>query len=116
MYRREGKPAIFLVAGYTDFRCGINGLLRKLTEVTGVDPKANALFVFMPKRKKSLKMIYWGGSGYWLLQYRLEEGHFKWIKEAGIRNISYKQMEWLLDGLSIDQKNFIPEYKIPQSS
>lgn len=107
MYKREERPQVYLVTGFIDFRCGIQGLVARLTSTINVDPKANALFVFMGKRKNSVKMLYWGGAGYWLLQYKPDTGKFKWVKEKGLENISYKQLEWLLDGLEPHQRTYI---------
>lgn len=108
MYRRETNPEIRLVAGITDFRCGINSLSSKLVSL-GEDPFADALYVFCNRTKDSIKVLYWGGSGFWLMQYRLEEGKFRWLKGTDLKDITYKQAEWLLDGLDIEQKHYIKE-------
>ena len=110
MYRREEKPDIYLITGPTDFRCGINSLVARLKDM-GIDPFENALYVFCCRSKDSLKILYWGGSGFWLAQYRLEKGKFRWLKENGAVGITYKQMEWLLDGLDIIQKRYNGDVK-----
>lgn len=63
----------------------------------------NTLFVFINKKKNALKMIYWGGAGYYLILYRLSVAKFKWFKNKSIKDITYEQMEWLLNGKDIDQ-------------
>lgn len=107
MYKREGKPEIVLITGYTDFRCGINALTALLTS-KGL---ADAVYVFCRKGRSSVKLLYWGGSGFWLIQYRLEKGKVAWLKENGAADITYRQMEWLLDGLDIEQKHYVGEVK-----
>ena len=106
MYRREGKPEIVLVTGYTDFRCGINSLTALLTS-KGLNPFADAVYVFC----SSVMLLYWGGSVFWLIQYRLVKGKVAWLKENGTADITYRQMEWLLDGLDIEQKHYVEEVK-----
>lgn len=108
MYRREGKPDIVLVCGRTDFRCGIDRLITRLKEL-GQDPFADAMYVFCSKSKDRLKMLYWGGAGFYLILYRLEKGKFRWLRDTDIRTITYRQMEWLLDGLDLEQKHYIDE-------
>lgn len=108
MYRREEKPEIALVCGPTDFRCGINRLIARLKEL-GQDPFSNTMYVFCSKTKDKLKIPYWGGAGFYLILYRLEQGKFRWLQKADIQAITYKQMEWLLDGLEITQKHYINE-------
>lgn len=83
MYKREGKPEICLFTDPCDFRCGINTLSAKVS-VAGKDPFSNTVFIFCNKRKDCLKMLYCGGAGFWLLQFRLEKGKFRWLK--GKRN------------------------------
>lgn len=107
MYKREQKPDIILIGKHIDFRCGINSLSQKLILEFNLNPLDNKLFVFINKSKDQLKMLYWGGAGFWLLQYRPEEGKFKWFKNQELKSITYKQMEWLLDGLNPEQKTYI---------
>ena len=108
MYKREGKPDICLFTGFTDFRCGINSLITMIS-TAGKDPFSNTIYIFCNRNKDKIKMVYWGGAGFWLLLYRLEEGKFRWIKENGYKNISYKQLEWLLDGLELEPKYYNKE-------
>jgi len=39
--------------------------------------------------------------------YRLEEGKFTWLKGTDVRTITRKQLQWLLDGLSMEQEKYI---------
>ena len=110
MYRREGKPEIVLLTGYTDFRYEINSLTALLPS-KGLDSFADAVYVFCQKGRSSVKLLYWGGSGFWLIQYRLEKGKVAWLKENGTAGITYWQMEWLLDGLDIEQKHYVGAVK-----
>lgn len=110
MYKRETRPTFVLMGGSTDFRCGIEKLMSLISE-SGLDPFSDSVFVFCPKRKDKLKLLYWGGAGFYLILYRLEEGKFRWLREAGPETITYRQMEWLLDGLEINPKGYISETK-----
>lgn len=110
MYKQEGKPDIVLISGYVDFRCGIERLMEIVKE-NELDPFSNSLFVFCSKDKKRLKMLYFSGAGFYLILYKLSEGKFRWFKSIENKMISYKQMEWLLDGLEIEQKYYNREVK-----
>lgn len=110
MYKQEGKPDIVLISGHVDFRCGIERLMEIVKE-NELDPFSNSLFVFCSKDKKRLKMLYFSGAGFYLILYKLSEGKFRWFKSIENKMISYKQMEWLLDGLEIEQKHYNYEVK-----
>ena len=105
MLNFNNKPTIVMITKYVDFRCGIDSLIYKVKEYN-LDPFSNSLFVFINKNKRKIKMLYFSGTGFYLVLYRLEEGKFRWLKNNDYNTISYKQMEWLLDGLDIIQKHY----------
>jgi len=42
----------------------------------------------------------------WILALRLEKGKFDWPKEGtGTAEISIRELRWLLDGLSLEQRS-----------
>lgn len=112
MYRQNNEPSIYIITGYIDFRCGIDSLCLLLKRITDINPISNSAFIFMNKNRNRLKILYWGGDGFWLITHRLEESKYKWIKENNnILSINKKQLEWLLDGLEINPKGYHKEIK-----
>lgn len=69
---------IYLAVEPVDMRKQFNGLWALATEKLGEDPHQGALFVFINKPRDRLKMLYWDGSGAWVLAKRLEQGRFSW--------------------------------------
>jgi transposase len=57
-----------------DLRQSFNGLWTAASE----DPKSGAVFCFINKERTRLKLLYWDGTGVWVLAKRLEEGRFSW--------------------------------------
>ncbi len=59
-----------------DLRKSFNTLSCVVEEQLKEDPLSSKLFVFLNKRADRVKMLYWDGSGLWILMKRLERGVF----------------------------------------
>ena len=97
--------SIYMAQGYTDLRKGIDGYASIIQDHFKLSPFDDALYIFCNRQRNKLKCLYWDGSGFWLLYKRLEKGHFKWKKDDdGILELTQQQLNWLLEGLRIEQK------------
>lgn len=97
---------VFLACGATDMRKNIDGLAALVQHSFNLDPFSSSLFVFCNKGHDKLKILVWNVNGFWLFYRRLEKGRFKWPKHS-LNNktipISRRELQWLLDGLSLEQ-------------
>src|SRR5262249_2549518 len=66
----SGSLKVFVAVEPCDMRKGFNGLHTAVTERLGEDPKGGALFVFCNRRHNRLKILYWDGTGLWVLTKR----------------------------------------------
>ncbi len=63
------------------------------------------LFVFCNKEQNKIKILYWDRNGFWLFYKRLEKGHFRWpVTSNATLSITRRELGWLLEGLTIEQK------------
>jgi transposase len=96
---------VYLAIKPVDMRKQFNGLWALAEERMKEDPRRGALFVFTNKTRDRLKMLYWDGSGVWVLAKRLEEGRFSWpLGGDGVKlSLTPEALTMLLAG--IDLKN-----------
>jgi transposase len=96
---------VYLAQGITDMRKSIDGLAALVRHQFNLDPFADSWFVFCNRRRDKLKILHWEHNGFWLYYRRLEKGQFQWPR--AIKNeplvISRRQLQWLLDGLTLEQ-------------
>jgi len=93
---------IFLRPGRTDGRCGINGLSALAEAVMQENPFSGNLFIFLNKKGKTIKALYWERTGFCLWMKRLEEDRFHWPNTTDtVRELSGTEFQWLLEGLDI---------------
>ena len=105
MMNLESAGQIYLAPGVTDLRKSIDGLSAIVSAVFELDPFSDRWFVFCNRQRDKLKILRWDHNGFWLYYRRLEKGRFKWPKETGpVLSVSRRQLQWLLDGLTIEQK------------
>lgn len=69
---------ILLAVEPVDFRKGIDGLAGVCKNILDEDPFSGYLFIFVNKKRNSLKILIYDGQGFWLCQKRLSKGRFKW--------------------------------------
>jgi transposase len=105
MLNAESVEQVYLAPGATDLRKSIDGLSALVSVVFDLDPFSNRWFVFCNRQRDKLKILRWDHNGFWLYYRRLERGRFKWPVQTGpALSISRRQLQWLLDGLTIDQQ------------
>lgn len=106
MLNAESVEWVHLAPGATDLRKSIDGLSALVSAVFELDPFSDQWFVFCNRQRDKLKILRWDHNGFWLYYRRLERGRFKWPAQSGpALCISRRQLQWLLDGLSIEQRH-----------
>ena len=77
-----GSLKVFIALEACDMCAGANTLHALVADKLREDSRSGALFVFTNKRRCLLKVLYWDGTGCWLLTKRLEAGTFYWPRAA----------------------------------
>lgn len=97
---------VYLAAGATDMRKGMDGLAGLVKSRLESDPASGHLFVFCNAGRTRVKVLYFDGSGTWLCGKRLERGRFDWPAEdcgASKVTLSATELAALVDGLELTQ-------------
>lgn len=103
----EGADRIFLACGSTDFRKQIPGLVAMVHMQFKLDPyQGNFVFIFCNKKRDGIKVLRYDSNGFILATKKLlDDMKFQWPRTPEeVKEISFQQVEWLLQGLEIEQK------------
>jgi len=106
MLSRNASVKVYIACGSTDMRKQINGLAAIVQECFSLDPFSSCMFAFCNKNRNIVKILQWENNGFWLYIRRLEKGKFSWPKKNSTQTVKvgYRELNWLLDGLSLEQK------------
>ena len=105
---------IYLACGATDFRKQIAGLVAMVQMQFKLDPyKDCCAFIFCNKRRNGIKILRYDSNRFILASKKLlEDMKFQWPKTPEeVKEISFQQVEWLLQGLEIEQKKVLHEVR-----
>ena len=101
MFRFDEGLKVYLHREAIDFRVGLNGLAVMVEQVLGLDPFAQAVYVFSNRQRNRVKILGWQRNGFWLLMKRLEEDRFIWPDAVSVPTLTVEQLHWLLDGIDL---------------
>lgn len=76
---------VYLARGTTDMRKSFDSLAGAVRELLAQDPLSGHLFVFCGRRRHMVKVLYWDGTGFWLVAKRLARGTFAWPEPEDAR-------------------------------
>jgi transposase len=91
---------VWLAAGVTDMRKGMDGLAALVQTALAEQPFSGHIFVFRGRRGDLVKLLWFDGDGLCLFAKRLERGRFVWPQaERGSVALSTAQLSMLLEGI-----------------
>ena len=91
---------VWIAAGHTDMRRGMQGLALQVQEQLKRDPHGGDLYLFRGRRGDLAKILWHDGLGLSLYAKRLDRGKFIWPSaKEGVVSISAGQMADMLEGI-----------------
>jgi transposase len=98
-----GLPAgtrVWIAAGVTDMRKGMDGLAALAQTTLEQEPFSGHVFVFRGRRGDLVKLVWFDGDGLCLFAKRLERGRFVWPQAtSGSVSLTAAQLSMLLEGI-----------------
>ena len=105
---------IYAALDPVDMRKHFDGLWAAAREKLGEDPKAGALFCFTNRDRTRLKILYWDGTGVWVLAKRLEQGRFSWPAASETKpklSLAPEALALLIGGVDLKRGSLKPWYE-----
>lgn len=100
MFAPPAGTRVWIAAGVTDMRRGMDGLAALAQTALSENPFSGHIFVFRGRRGDLVKLLWFDGDGLCLYAKRLERGHFVWPQpESGGVALSAAQLSMLLEGI-----------------
>jgi len=97
---------VYLARGTTDMRKSFDSLAGLVRGTLAADPLSGHLFVFCGRRRNLVKILYWDGSGFWVVAKRLARGTFSWPDGEDGRpsvELRHDELTALLGGVDLDR-------------
>ena len=113
----SGSVRVLVATRPVDFRKGMGGLAALVKGELLKDPYSGVVYVFRARRADRVKMIYWDGTGLWLLAKTLEAGAFNWPRvQDGVMRLTPAQLSALLEGLDWRRVQRTGRTRAPQAT
>ena len=100
---------IYVALEPVDMRKQYDGLWAAAQETLGEDPKHGAVFCFTNRERTRLKLLYWDGTGVWVLAKRLEQGRFSWPQPSEAKR--KLALALLIGGVDLKRGSLKPWYE-----
>jgi transposase len=100
MISPPGGVLMWLVAGFTDLRKGLDGLSALVQSRLNENPFNGSLYIFRGRRGDKIKVLWYSHDGLCLFYKRLSDGRFVWPQVTeGTVAMSAAQLAMLLEGI-----------------
>jgi transposase len=110
-----GSLRVWVCLDPIDMRKGFEGLAALVHDKLNETLRGGAVFAFTNKGRTRLKLLYFDGTGLWLMTKRLEQGTYFWPKPAqsnqGKLLLTPEAFALLTDGIDMHRATMRPWYE-----
>ena len=84
---------ILVATNPLDMRKGIDGVAATCQQVLQENPMSGAVFLFISRSRKHVRILTYDGQGYWLCTKRLSSGRFPYWPKSGEEQVWLKELQ-----------------------
>lgn len=114
MFSFSTSLKIFLGVEPTDMRKSFNGLFALVRNQLKRDPLDGAVYIFANRRRTLVKILYWDGTGIWVMAKKLERGTYWWPSADGSGSadlaVASESLSMILSGVDLKRGSLRPWY------
>jgi len=115
MLNLTGTLRVYLAVEPADLRKSFSGLYAMTVSVLEERPESGGVFVFSNRRRDRIKLLYWDGTGLWVMTKRLEKGTFSWPQAVdaarGKLCLKPEALSLLINGVDMRDGGLRPWYQ-----
>lgn len=100
MFRVGEQHTVYLYPGLTDYRLGIYGLRKIISNVA----KPGFIYIFANKSLNAIKAIEIETKAVWLYQKKLHRGKFTYPRSGDVFTLTPEEVNFIIEGVSIINK------------
>ena len=88
------RTRIYVCKDPTDMRSSYDSLFSRVKEILKQDPYSGHLFLFVNRTRTSCKVLYYDGTGFVILQKRLDQGTFSRVNPSYANEVLLTEAEF----------------------
>lgn len=88
------RTKIYVCKEWTDMRSSYDSLYMRVKETLKHDPNSGHLFLFVNRNRTSCKVLYYDGTGFVILQKRLDRGTFSRVNPSYSNEVVLTEAEF----------------------
>lgn len=88
------RTRIYVCKDVTDMRASYDSLFMRVKELLKQDPHSGHLFLFVNRSRTSCKVLYYDGTGFVILQKRLDRGTFSRVNPSYVDEVVLTEAEF----------------------
>lgn len=114
MFSLNSSDRFLLYTKATDMRKGFDSLCGIVRNGLGEDPLSGRVYIFINRRRNSMKLLHWENGGLVLYYKRLEKGTFEFpVAENGTDSITlpWPKLVLLVEGFNVLQHKKHPRFE-----